>query len=199
MEMTGRKWLVVLVVIILVSGSVSLYRRVGDIAERRNNELIMAERYRIRNLSLQISYARQMKFEFRIIIDGERYGYGGVLFELTRSRNPFFTDFIFVHTEAEAEQLPDNIVTAWPSSNHYTEGIIFGINYTLRTEEIPTTFWGEPARERLSPEDFGLTYPITVTDLVENWQKVDDLWWSFTEFEQRLIRSTAWQYPHPWR
>ncbi|MDR2182969.1 MAG: hypothetical protein LBE55_02230, partial [Clostridiales bacterium] len=42
-------------------------------------------------------------------------------------------------------------------------------------------------------EDFGLTYPLTVEDLVDNWEKVNALWNVFDLSEQTFIHHAA---PH---
>ena len=118
--------------------------------------------------------------------------------------DPFYTGIIFVHNEEEAAGFPDNIIVAWPRTEasrgdydlNFSEGLIAGIHWAVdRTEEdlqriswTGTTFQLRPV---VTLEEFGLTYPLTVVDLVDNWEKVNALWSAFDSDERSLIRREA--------
>jgi hypothetical protein len=87
---------------------------------------------------------------------------------LTRAISPqaegYYTAIIFVHNEEDAEGYPDNVIAAWPTET--THKIVEGINerITREGEEIDLT-------------RFSLEYPITVEDLIDDWENVYDLWY----------------------
>jgi len=147
-------------------------------------------------------YGDHMGFEFRIISGDDVLTSGSVARILTNPRdqrhNPFYTDVVFVHNEAEAQDFPDNIIVAWPQDNEWTAGLIAGMHWAVnRTEDdlIALTRDGIPRgfsiRSAFTLEDFGLSYPITITDLVDNWEKVADLWNAFAPGEREEIHRMA--------
>ena len=137
------------------------------------------EEARIMRLIRKGVYGSQQHFQFQITRDGERRVVTGwsVLNIVDPSfpswHDPFYTDIVFVHTEAEALDFPDNIIVAWPIDDPFTERTIYHIHQRVN------------ARPEATFEGFGLTYPITVADLVDNWEKVAELmvairmieWW----------------------
>jgi len=146
-----------------------------DIIDRFvNHNVIDAERdfeeeARIMRLLRKIGYGNHLHFEFQIIRDGERHISGGSGFPqmaidpFNPWHDPFYTDVVFVHTEAEALDFPDNIIVAWPREYPFTANRINNINRNVNMTP-GVTF-----------EDFELSYPITVADLVDNWEKVGDM------------------------
>ena len=148
-------------------------------------------------------YVEEMRFHTRIVIDGEVITPYAAL-DISRSINPwrptfnpFYTDLILVHNAEEAEGFPDNIILAWPRDNDWTQGLIDGIHWAVNEDEYGLMFQGVPIREPFTLEDFGLTYPITITDLVDNWEKVNALWRAFTLSERNTIRRIASGYARP--
>jgi hypothetical protein len=142
-------------------------------------------------------YAGEMGFRFQVAEDGERRIRGSMtVLNLIMPRSPYFdpclTDLVFVHTEEEAQGFPDNVIVAWPREGNWTQGLIAGIHWTIEDPVLGTH--GRPVRELVTLEDFGLTYPLTVEDLVDNWEKVNALWNVFDLSEQTAIRGGA-----PWR
>ena len=101
-----------------------------------------------------------------------------------------FTEFAIVHNAEEAANFPDNVFVVWPNEE-LIDSLFAGIYWALnRTEHQLLTEWdGAAARPVLALEDFGLTYPLTAADLVDNWRKVDELWFSLTRGEQSVITS----------
>lgn len=149
----------------------------------------------------KIDYAFDIRaFEFQMVIDGELKT--EVPNTALRSAhptspnfNPFYTDFILVHGQEEAQGFPDTTIVAWPREGR-AQDIIGGIHWAVArddTDLIIYGLFGEP-RERspISLEDFGLTYPLTVADLVDNWEKVNALWNAFTRNERSHIRYGFW-------
>ena len=95
----------------------------GIIYRFTNRNVVDAERdfeeeARIMRLLRKIGYGDWLHFDFQIIRDGERHVSGGFGFPqmaidpFSPWHNPFYTDVVFVHTEAEALDFPDNIIVA---------------------------------------------------------------------------------------
>jgi len=164
-----------------------------DIVTARINDRAQEERLRRQRMT----YAHEMMFDVRAIIDGHRLNFAGAGREFAQP-NSFFTDIVLVHNEAEAQHFPYNVIVSWPSENHYTEGIITGIHWFLVPENIHVNWRGEPVRSAFTLKDFGLTYPLTITTLVDDWEKVNDLWRMFHCDERDVIQRNARRYPHPW-
>ena len=142
----------------------------------------------------------EMDFDSRIVFEGREISPNAAIVILNNidplrtTFNPFYTDFIIVHAEEETQNLPDNIISAWPGP--WTQGLLKGLNWAANRDEadlVGRGATGAPIRGVLSLEDFGLTYPITVDDLIYNWEKVNAFWISLATSEQSFIRSAA---PH---
>jgi outer membrane protein assembly factor BamE (lipoprotein component of BamABCDE complex) len=70
-----------------------------------------------------------------------------------------FDDIVFVYSEADISEHDDRVVIAWPTEN--TVIILENLNrYTIRNAVDLT--------------EFSLTYPITMEDVVERWELVND-------------------------
>ena len=138
----------------------------------------------------KFNYAFMMRFSVKAtsLSDGERI-VGSLIWW---GHRPYHADLIFVHSEAEATGFPDDVIVAWPEE--HSKGIVAGINWavTLEDDEIAKVH-GSQGRPVVNLEDFGLTYPLTVTDLVDNWEKVLEVWNSLVGSEQDRIWSNA---PH---
>jgi len=140
-------------------------------------------------------YAATMHFMFRIVRDGVAYmesGFSPRVFSRIWPESPYFdpfyTELVFVHSETEAVEFPDNVIVAWPSE--LTQGVILGIHFRVDMDESDLAERRED-RNVLTLEEFGLPYPLTVADLIDNWEKVIALWNSFTPLEQQVIRAGA--------
>jgi hypothetical protein len=136
-------------------------------------------------------FVEDMSFDLRAVVDGRAiYGTRSVLWVL-HPGSPDFSQFhdelVFVHSQEEAQGFPDNVVVGWPRDVPWIHTIIEGINWTA--ENDPPLWNGEPTREPISLADFGFTEPITIRDLVDNWEQVNALWHTFDHAERDLIRS----------
>jgi len=133
-------------------------------------------------------------FDFQMVIDGE------VVFRANlHARNaahplspyfdPFYTELVFVHNQEEAQGFPDNVIVAWPGDRPHTQGVVNMLNYrvSLPAGELVGPS-GRQTREPIILEDFGLTYPITIADLVDNWEGVVAVWKALTENERMDLR-----------
>jgi len=158
------------------------------------------EEERIMELVTKSLYGDGMRFYFRIVVNGEVRILDGTrawirLDPISSFHDPFYTDLIFVHNEAEANalNLPDNIIVAWPKDAEWTQGLIAGMHWMAnRTENEIRRGWGEQLlRPVVTLEEFGLSYPIMIEDLVDNWKKVNALWTTFTRDERAFIQSAA--------
>ena len=139
---------------------VAVVRRNND-----NNQMCDEERYRIRRLMWKIDYTHELSFHFLIYRNGEwTETVGGVAIGFVSFfspfHDPFYTDVVFVHTKEEAQGFPENIIVAWPITAG--RGNEININQIHRTAN----------RLEVALEDFGLVYPITAADLVDNWENV---------------------------
>ena len=145
----------------------------------------------------KFAYAGDFRFQFQITIDGERHA-SNVLVRrhvdtFHPQFDPFFDELVFVHSEEEAIGFPDNVIVAWPDTGIFTEGLIYNIHWAV--SRTPDDEWtGFPRRDVLALEEFGLSYPLTVADLVDNWEKVRALWRTFPGSEQQTILSRARGY-----
>ena len=139
----------------------------------------------------KIVYAVAMRFEFQIIVDGEVSNSETVVTNHVVPNFPNFTDFytdlVFVHSEAEAAEFPDNVIVAWPSER--TVGMLRGFQWAIGRNEENLMFNERQQREVINLIDFGFHAPITVEDIVDNWEQVNALWRSFTSSEQSTIRN----------
>jgi len=133
-----------------------------------DTERALEEEARIMRLMKKSDYGNWWFFDFRISRDGERrivtgWSAQSALDPRSPWHDPFYTDIVFVHTEAEALDFPDNIIVAWPREYSFMEQDIN--NISRRVNERPLVTF----------EEFGLTDPVTVADLVDNWEKVSEL------------------------
>jgi len=71
------------------------------------------------------------------------------------------TEVVFVHTEEEAVGFPDHVKVMWPG--RLTRGALVEINDIIRRDEVDVS-------------EFGLTYPITIENVVDDWEKVFELY-----------------------
>ena len=168
--------------VLAIGGILSL---VNFIAERMPEDVVeLPERMISRE---KFEYAHGMNFHFQIAMDGVRRINPGLVQSVIEPFDPrfdpFYDELIFVHTEACAVDFPDNVIAAWPSEIGSQRAINSIHSVANRTaEELRIA---HHAREPISSlEDFGLTYPITIADLVDNWEKVNELLWAFTYREQ---------------
>jgi len=104
--------------------------------------------------------------------------------------DPNITDMVLVHSKEEAEGFPDNVFVAWPKNEEFAQNTIDWIHWAVNRSHAELN---SPRREgrrstELTLEEFGLEYPLTITDLVENWEKVDALLNRFDNHEFHLIR-----------
>ena len=88
-----------------------------------------------------------------------------------------FTECVFVNSKEDAAQYGDDIIVAWPSDN--TEGILRNFNKYISDENIDLA-------------SFSLAYPITLKDVLENWEQVD-------QFIESLDQSNRAYLLAPWR
>ena len=69
----------------------------------------------------------------------------------------YHTEVAFVYNEDEATGFPQHVMVMWPS--HISPWILIEINNVVRIDNIDTTV-------------FGLSYPITMRNVVDDWDKV---------------------------
>ena len=134
----------------------------------------------------KIFYGQQMRFVF--YIPNEEEDFFAYLFdqpwlsvtrvwELTHPNSPYFTSYftelVFVHSEAEATEFPDNVIVAWPST--VTEHMPEAIERMIIVENDIGVL-----ANNIYLTDFDLVAPLSLTDLVDNWEQANRLWQSLT-------------------
>ena len=148
------------------------------VIQHGNNSRINAEEEsRIRDLIWKIDYADGLLFHFQMFLDGERVLSGGsfafFLIHTDSPYHPFYTDVMFVHSQEESYEFPENTIVAWPASEDYiTEILIADMHQEINMTDKDLSQRGFSSRSAVTFEEFGLSYPITVADLVDNWEKV---------------------------
>ena len=138
------------------------------------------EEYRIMRLLRKSWYGSDMRFHFNLLLDdGTQITNGSVVSMFLNPRhhfyNPFYTEVVFVHSETEAQGFPDNIVVAWPRDGDWNNNLIEEIHWEVSRAEADLMFHGRLSRPVVTLEEFGLSYPITVADFVDNWKNVASL------------------------
>ena len=142
-----------------------------------------------------ISYS--FLYDAQIIIDGQISANTATtwnVFQFTHPSsprfNPSFTELVFVHSREEAQGFNDNVIVVWPAEGQATERRIELLNkFASHTaEELGNpSRWG---RHPINIEDFGLTYPITIVDLVDNWEGILGVWNVLTDSERSSVRGS---------
>lgn len=180
---------ITLILILLVATCATYPEEMGRIPgnirqmiTNNTNTIDLEEAYRTMSLFRKIEYGSSLSFNFQRVVDGEkRLEAGRFVTLLFDSRldyfNPFYTDVIFVHSEAEAEGFPENVIVGWPiDDDRLNEASIALMHWEVNRTEAELGRWGEHNRRPVvTLEEFGLTYPITLADLVDNWDKVASL------------------------
>jgi len=137
-----------------------------------------------------------LQFEFQIIVDGEpivsRWRAINTIIPGLELFDPFYNELVLVHSQADAAGFPDNVVVAWPLEHnpYFAQGLITGFHWAInRTlEDLTLPGRSNPRRDTLTLEEFGLSYPLSVADLVDNWEKLFALWNALERSEQNTIR-----------
>ncbi|MDR0459007.1 MAG: hypothetical protein LBG68_00885 [Coriobacteriales bacterium] len=118
------------------------------------------------------SYASTMRF---VSIEGS-----GMMLS-ARIYDGKYNDLVLVMSEAESVGYSEDVLVAWPSEQ--TEGILDRLNQRVSKSDIDV-------------EPYNLSYPITMTDVVVNWQDVTDLIVSIEDFEL-IIDPDYYTIPQP--
>jgi len=105
--------------------------------------------------------------------------------------DPSYTDIVFLQTSAEAESMPEDTIAAWLPEEQITTQFIHMIHSALSFTEDELDILGEVLRDVITLEQFGLSYPLQPSDLVDNWEKVNALWNALKPIEQYTIRAFA--------
>jgi len=159
-----KKKVAVVVLVLLFAVGIIIYRNTRE----ASHFMVPTDKF---------NFAQDFNFAFQLVVDGEYVVVNAIgLLQVV----PFagrVNDLVFVHSLEEAKGFPSNVMVAWPFRLQWTEGAIARLH--MRVDE----------HENLSLEEFGLTYPITITDLVDNWEKVSTLLDSFVRNARAWILS----------
>jgi len=136
----------------------------------------------------KMHYVHWAAFSAQRMVDGEpeRVLTYNLLWEYTSPDSPNFdptyTELVLVHSEEEAAGFPDNVLVAWPDERFAEYVVLRIIEITKRdgSESAPFRFGDGP----ISLEQFGLSYPLEVSDLVDNWEKVYEFFLTLNNIER---------------
>ena len=157
----------------------------------------------------KLEYASNLWFRFRMVIDNyisrEEHMFGDWSIARRYAHpesvrfNGFYTEIVLVHNRAQARDFPDNVIVAWPGGEgdlfeYFGQGLVAWINWSANLDE-EAILARRLNRNVINLEDFGLPNPITVKDLVDNWEKVNALWQAFDGNERDDIRELSLSYP----
>jgi len=183
---------------ILLGVVVAILASATAIIVRRN--IIEAQHQRAYVMMDQLWYSNEMWFDLRIVIDGEEvlssfHAIRNRIYTESPDFTPYFTEMAFVHSQESAAALPSNIIASWPRDCNWAYGMAAGINWAVSRDEADLTcFVQGQIRDVICFTDFGLSYPLTVADMVDYWEEVSALWQAFPQFERSAIRRLAATY-----
>jgi len=100
-------------------------------------------------------------------------------------------ELVFVHNREEALDRVGDVSVAWPNEVPWLERRISGINNVVNRTADELMHRGRQIRDVINLDDFGLTYPITIEDTVDNWEGVARLWDALSYYEHRDINIAA--------
>ena len=174
----------VILTLTIVTTAVAILALVYLRPEEENNMIQLQE----------LAVLDRLGFAFRLVARGEEQAviHSELLRYITPSSprfNPELNEVVVVRTLAEAKELPNNVIAAFPQMPLMTRSALIALNDTI-TGSIP--IWqGRPERLAIDLQTLGLTYPITEDDIFDNWKKVFKLWNSITSNEQGRIVSAG--------
>jgi len=132
-----------------------------------------------------LNYIHEMRFSF--MSDADRLF---VRCEETREEI-LIRELVFVHNREEALEVPREIATSWPREIPWLERRMAGINSVIHRTADELMHRDRQVRDVINLEDFGLIYPITIEDTVDNWEGVARLWDALSYYEHRDINIAA--------
>ena len=103
----------------------------------------------------------------------------GILTALRPNTAANFTEIVIVYNREDAANYPDDVMVVWPRDA--TMQRIEALNTGIATAE-----WFSPNKADL--EQFGLEYPITLENVVEDWEKVHAFWRSLCSAERGGVK-----------
>ena len=169
-----------------------------------NNREERMQRERILELRQKSNFGTDMSFYFQMYIEGERQIPQGwptprdILNPMAYDISSiFYTDVVFVHNEEQAKGFPEDVIVAWPNMYAAQTAIHeFHRLINIPEAEIQGAIARNPYRPVLTLEEFGLSYPLTIIDLVDNYEKVMALWRSLTPNERQMLGRRAASAAH---
>jgi len=119
-------------------------------------------------------------FDFRVITDEYDNTVWSAWFvqNLTlpsRLFNRFYTELVLVESQEYADDFPDSTIVGWLREDrvpHVINNLHWSVSRTA--DELAATSWLGRS-ETIYLEDFGLAFPITRRNLIDDWEKVHAL------------------------
>ena len=162
--------------------------------------------------AVKLFYAGEMGFLLQVSVDGvptDIFSASFALMELPRleSDGRTLNELVFVGSEADALGFPDTTVVAWPRDMDFMGIMLEGLNWAVKTplddnfflqaverqrQVVRVPGQGVKLREQIQLKKFGLSYPITLSDMIDDFGSVQSVWVRLTEREQNaIIRDAA--------
>jgi len=132
------------------------------------------------SLLSKFNYAAALHFEFS-------HGSAADVRELIESADDSdilpFTEIIFTLNAVEIHELPNHTIAAWPRNGNFSKNLADLINLVLAQDNKTLN----SLTSGVSVEDFNLSYPIMVTDLINDWENILELWDALSDWERLTI------------
>ena len=127
----------------------------------------------------EIYFALDFGFDFRMIVGDRVVDSPAQVLLRTQALypeffDPFYIEFVLAESEEEAMQLPDDVVAAWPTQE--TQKRLNALNWIIQREGVNDSEFGLTGN--IDPSEFSLEYPIITSDLFEDKDKVNSLFYA---------------------
>ena len=159
-------------------------------------EHIIAELSPAQTLLIQkFNYALSKYFTFQMQTDST-YEHNPIIIQNTinpdsEQFNPFFSEIMLVHSQEDAQNLPKNVIAAWPTSEQAVERYINALNDLINLDkdldQEVVELVGEDFFNLIASESFDFSQPLAPQDVVDNWQTINALWSALSIEAQAIL------------
>ena len=129
------------------------------------------------SLVLRSSYSHEMRLRgaFHIGVTGRQ-----ILDAADGIAPHIHTDIVFVHSFEEILDHPEGVLVLWPGE--MSRGVLFGMNWLI-------------ARDGIDVEQFSLSYPLTIDNMVYNWEEFNGVFSrGLDNIHRMIITQRFWDF-----